>query len=58
VGGERFSFTMPDADRKSLASGTWDTTAVLLSNKDAIRATASRIPYVHGFAAGRGGSRG
>ena len=58
VGEERFSFTMPDADRKSLASGTWDTTAMLLSNKAAIQATASRIPYVHGFAAAGGGSRG
>jgi 3-isopropylmalate/(R)-2-methylmalate dehydratase small subunit len=58
VGEERFSFTMPDADRKSLASGTWDTTSVLLSNKDAVRATASRIPYVHGFVAAPGGSRG
>ncbi len=58
AGRDQFSFTMPDADRKSLASGTWDTTAMLLSNKDAIRATAARIPYVHGFAAAHGGSRG
>ena len=58
AGGKRFSFTMPEADRKSLASGTWDTTAMLLSNRDAIKATASRIPYVHAFAASHGGNRG
>ncbi len=58
AGGERFSFTMPDADRKNLVSGTWDTTAMLLANAAAIRATAARIPYVHGFAATQGGSRG
>jgi 3-isopropylmalate/(R)-2-methylmalate dehydratase small subunit len=57
AGGERFSFTMPEADRKSLASGTWDTTALLLSNKAAIQATAARIPYVHAFAAAHGGNR-
>jgi len=58
AGGEHFSFTMPEADRKSLASGTWDTTAMLLSNKRAIQATASRIPYVHAFAAAHGGNGG
>jgi 3-isopropylmalate/(R)-2-methylmalate dehydratase small subunit len=58
VGGERFSFAMPDADRKSLASGTWDTTAMLLANKAAIQAKASGIPYVHGFAAAPGAAPG
>ena len=57
AGGQKFSFTMPDSDRKSLASGTWDTTAMLLSNRDAIKAAASRIPYLRGFAATRGGAR-
>jgi 3-isopropylmalate/(R)-2-methylmalate dehydratase small subunit len=50
AGSARFSFTMPDADRRSLISGTWDTTAMLLANRDAITAVASSIPYVHGFA--------
>jgi 3-isopropylmalate/(R)-2-methylmalate dehydratase small subunit len=58
AGGTRFPFTMPDSDRKSLAAGTWDTTAMLLSNKDAIKATASRIPYLRGFASVQGGVRG
>jgi 3-isopropylmalate/(R)-2-methylmalate dehydratase small subunit len=49
--GRRFSFTMPDADRRSLLTGEWDTTAVLLSNEKAIKATAARIPYVRGWIA-------
>jgi 3-isopropylmalate/(R)-2-methylmalate dehydratase small subunit len=49
VSGRRFPFTMPDSDRRSLLTGEWDTTAVLLSNEKAIRAAAARIPYVNGF---------
>jgi 3-isopropylmalate/(R)-2-methylmalate dehydratase small subunit len=49
VSGRRFPFTMPDSDRRSLLTGEWDTTAVLLGNEKAIRAAAARIPYVNGF---------
>jgi len=49
AGAERFSFTMPESDRKSLVTGEWDTTSVLLANQAGIRATAERIPYVSGF---------
>lgn len=49
VAGRRFSFTMPESDRRSLLTGEWDTTAVLLSNEKLIRAAAARIPYVNGF---------
>ena len=49
VAERRFSFTMPDSDRRSLLTGEWDTTAVLLGNEKAIRAAAARIPYVNGF---------
>jgi 3-isopropylmalate/(R)-2-methylmalate dehydratase small subunit len=49
VSGRRFSFTMPESDRRSLFTGEWDTTAVLLSNEKGIRAAAARIPYVNGF---------
>ena len=49
VSGRRFSFTMPDSDRRSLLTGEWDTTAVLLSNEKSNRAAAARIPYVNGF---------
>ena len=47
----RFSFTMPDADRRSLLTGEWDTTSVLLGNQEAIKAAAARIPYVNSFRA-------
>jgi hypothetical protein len=40
---------MPDSDRRSLLTGEWDTTSVLLSNEKSIRAAAARIPYVNGF---------
>lgn len=49
VSGRRFNFTMPDADRRSLLTGEWDSTAVLLARKDAISAAAARIPYVSGW---------
>ncbi len=49
--GRRFSFTMPESDRRSLLTGAWDTTSVLLANEKAIRAAAGRIPYVSGFRA-------
>jgi 3-isopropylmalate/(R)-2-methylmalate dehydratase small subunit len=50
--GESFPLTMPDGDRSMLASGSWDTTAVLLKSGDAIRRTAASIPYFSGFAPG------
>jgi 3-isopropylmalate/(R)-2-methylmalate dehydratase small subunit len=49
AGGRRFSFTMPESDRRSLVTGDWDTTSVLLANEAGIRATAERLPYVSGF---------
>ncbi len=49
AGGRTFPFTMPESDRRSLVTGAWDTTSVLLSNAKAIRETAKRIPYVSGF---------
>ncbi|HTO23550.1 MAG TPA: 3-isopropylmalate dehydratase small subunit [Spirochaetia bacterium] len=49
VAGRRFGFTMPDADRRSLLTGEWDTTSVLLARKDAIAVTAGKIPYVSGW---------
>jgi 3-isopropylmalate/(R)-2-methylmalate dehydratase small subunit len=49
AGSDRFAFTMPDSDRRSLVTGQWDTTALLLANETAIRSTAQRIPYVGGF---------
>jgi len=49
IAGRRFSFTMPEADRRSLLTGEWDSTSVLLAQRDAIKAAAARIPYVEGW---------
>ena len=49
AGRESFAFTMPESDRRSLVSGEWDTTAMLLANAEEIHRTAARIPYMNGF---------
>ncbi|HYW82726.1 MAG TPA: isopropylmalate isomerase, partial [Spirochaetia bacterium] len=49
AGAEKFPFTMPESDRRSLVTGEWDTTSVLLAHQAGIRAAAARIPYVSGF---------
>ncbi|WP_255149732.1 3-isopropylmalate dehydratase small subunit [Halorarius halobius] len=38
--------TVDDAQRKALVEGIWDTTALMKSNTEAIRATAESLPYV------------
>lgn len=43
---------IPDGARLALTTGTWNATSVLLEAGDAIEATARRLPYVTGFAAG------
>ena len=40
---------MPDGARRQLLEGNWDATAVLLEARDAVQATAARLPYVGGF---------
>lgn len=50
AGGYEIRLDMPEAGRKVLVEGTWDSTAVLLANRQAIERTASRIPYLRGFA--------
>ena len=41
--------TLPAALRDGFLSGQWSPTAMLLSQFDAVRAVASRLPYVSGF---------
>jgi 3-isopropylmalate/(R)-2-methylmalate dehydratase small subunit len=50
AGGYEIRIDMPESSRKVLVDGTWDSTAVLLANSDAIERTAGRIPYLAGFA--------
>ena len=49
VGTQRIA--MPDGARRQLLEGSWDAMAVLMEARDAIQATAERLPYVGGFAA-------
>ncbi|MFP4644086.1 MAG: 3-isopropylmalate dehydratase small subunit [Spirochaetales bacterium] len=45
-----FEGFIPSASRNSLLGGTWDSTALLLSDRQAIRDTAAHLPYLSGFA--------
>ena len=45
----RQKISMPDGARRQLLEGNWDATAVLLEARDAVQATAARLPYVGGF---------
>jgi 3-isopropylmalate/(R)-2-methylmalate dehydratase small subunit len=40
---------MADSARHALMSGAWDATALLLDDYDAVRRTASGLPYIAGF---------
>jgi 3-isopropylmalate/(R)-2-methylmalate dehydratase small subunit len=40
---------MPEPARRALLAGTWDATALLMADFDAVRAAAARLPYVGGF---------
>jgi 3-isopropylmalate/(R)-2-methylmalate dehydratase small subunit len=44
--GREFDVTIPDAMRKALVQGIWDTTTLMQSNLDAVRETAASLPYV------------
>ena len=46
VDGSSFDFEMGDGVRQQFLEGRWDTTAELLANKDAVVATAKRLPYL------------
>ncbi len=47
--GRTYAVRLPDAARRQLLDGTWDATRVLLAARDAVRATAERLPYVRSF---------
>ncbi len=46
LGGDTWPVEIPEAARRSLVAGTWDSTAALLAGDQAIGATAARIPYL------------
>jgi len=41
--------TLPAAARQAFLAGTWDATALLTAEFDAVRAAAARLPYIAGF---------
>ena len=49
AGGRVLPLEMPESARRALVEGTWDTTALLLANRDAIDRVAARLPYLDGF---------
>jgi 3-isopropylmalate/(R)-2-methylmalate dehydratase small subunit len=50
-GGHSYPLTFQESYRQSLIGGTWDSTSVLLANKEEIAATARRLPYTSNFSA-------
>lgn len=49
LGDTVYTFNMPESYRESLVSGSWDTTAALLENKDLIDKKLDELPYVAGY---------
>lgn len=41
---------LPETYRKALTTGSWDSTALLRANLEQVRETASKLPYMSGFA--------
>ncbi len=48
-GGIEAACAMPAAARSAFLAGTWDATALLTADFDAVRAAAARLPYIAGF---------
>jgi 3-isopropylmalate/(R)-2-methylmalate dehydratase small subunit len=48
-GGVEAPCTMPAAARSAFLAGTWDATALLTADFEAVREAAARLPYLSGF---------
>jgi len=48
-GEHRIAIDLPETYRSALTSGSWDSTAMLRSNLDQVKKTASKLPYMSGF---------
>jgi 3-isopropylmalate/(R)-2-methylmalate dehydratase small subunit len=40
---------MPESARNAFLAGTWDATALLTADFEAVQAAAARLPYIAGF---------
>lgn len=49
AGDLRCAVALPSKVREAFASGTWDTTGLLLDHYEQVRATAERLPYIGGL---------
>jgi 3-isopropylmalate/(R)-2-methylmalate dehydratase small subunit len=49
AGNTTYSLAMPESFRKSLTTGTWDTTATLLANRELIEKKAQELKYIAGY---------
>ncbi len=50
AGEKEYEVEIDESARNLFINGTWDTTSMLLSALDEIKATASKLPYINGFA--------
>ncbi|WP_028973338.1 3-isopropylmalate dehydratase small subunit [Spirochaeta cellobiosiphila] len=46
---KEYDLDLPESYRNALKEGAWDTTAVLLANKDKIQKVSTRLPYIDNF---------
>lgn len=50
AGTKVYKFSMPDGPRMAFLEGNWDSTASLLSGKEAIKKVAGQLPYMNNYA--------
>jgi len=48
-GNQKIAIDLPDTYRTALTQGYWDSTALLRANLEAVKKTASKLPYMTGF---------
>jgi 3-isopropylmalate/(R)-2-methylmalate dehydratase small subunit len=49
-GNQKIPIDLPETYRIALTAGSWDSTALLRANLDQVKKTASKLPYMTGFA--------
>jgi 3-isopropylmalate/(R)-2-methylmalate dehydratase small subunit len=49
-GDQKLSIDLPETYRTALTTGSWNSTAMLRANLDRVKKTASKLPYMNGFA--------